>query len=274
VWDGVVHVKPEVSAPGVGILSTVPGGDLAAYSGTSMATPFVAATAALLKEYAPGLSVQELKETIQRTAIDLGQAGPDTRYGHGRLDALAALVTASGGSLVRGAVEGELGRAVRVHAKGRDGRVVKTVETNPDTGRFHMVLPAGSYTLEANLGTLRVARREIVAAPREIMELNLYPVAAPDSLDHLLVYPNPFKPEEGHTTVNFAGLPDGADVTIYTFSGAVVRELSASGGLTAWDGRDESGRWMGSGLYFYLATHRSDESGGRLHKKGKLALIR
>jgi len=76
----------------------IPGG----YEGTSMAAPHVAATAALViatrvigVRPTPGAIEQRLKET----ARDLGDPGPDTRFGAGLLDASAATappVTSSG----------------------------------------------------------------------------------------------------------------------------------------------------------------------------------
>lgn len=54
----------DLAAPGVSILSTVPGGGYASYNGTSMATPHVAGAAALALSVDPTLSVVELRAAI------------------------------------------------------------------------------------------------------------------------------------------------------------------------------------------------------------------
>jgi len=59
----------DVFAPGVQIYATLPGGNrYGKLSGTSMACPVVAGTAALLLEYFPALSAQQLKYVIEKSA--------------------------------------------------------------------------------------------------------------------------------------------------------------------------------------------------------------
>ncbi|MEN6310099.1 MAG: S8 family serine peptidase, partial [Acidobacteriota bacterium] len=87
-------LKPDISAPGVSVLSTQNGGGYVngpTWSGTSMAAPHAAGTAALLLDKDPGLTPYELKFLLEETATDLGTTGPDNTYGWGRVDALSAI---------------------------------------------------------------------------------------------------------------------------------------------------------------------------------------
>ena len=60
-----------VSAPGVDILNAVNNGRYAALQGTSMASPIVAGTVALLKSVNPDLSLEEVKTILQKTGINM-----------------------------------------------------------------------------------------------------------------------------------------------------------------------------------------------------------
>ncbi|MFL7790619.1 MAG: S8 family serine peptidase [Anaerolineae bacterium] len=101
--DGSGRRKPDVSAPGVGVLSCVPGGGAGTKSGTSMAGPHVAGTVALLWSAAPYLigDVDTTEWIIAHTARprtttqicggdSLGDV-PNNVYGWGIVDALAAV---------------------------------------------------------------------------------------------------------------------------------------------------------------------------------------
>src|SRR5262249_51788931 len=61
------------------------------YSGTSMATPFVAGVAALMLDAAPGLTPASLKSMILSTAQDWRTTGADSDTGAGRLQAYQAI---------------------------------------------------------------------------------------------------------------------------------------------------------------------------------------
>jgi len=62
----------DLFAPGVDILSTVPGGGFARESGTSMASPVVAGVAALLMSYFPKLTAGDVKKILVETATPHG----------------------------------------------------------------------------------------------------------------------------------------------------------------------------------------------------------
>jgi thermitase len=79
----------DVAAPGVDILSTVPGGGYGKKAGTSMASPHVAALAGLLA--AQDRSALEIRRRIQRSATDLGAKGKDPIYGYGLINANRAV---------------------------------------------------------------------------------------------------------------------------------------------------------------------------------------
>jgi subtilisin family serine protease len=61
-----LQLKPDVTAPGVGVLSSVPG-SWGEFSGTSMAAPHVAGAAAVLKQRHPSWTVAQVKSALMLT---------------------------------------------------------------------------------------------------------------------------------------------------------------------------------------------------------------
>lgn len=73
----------DVVAPGVDIVSCIPGGGYKSYDGTSMATPHIAAIAAMFALVYPEKQPSEIEEMIKGCTRDLGEKGWDKQYGHG-----------------------------------------------------------------------------------------------------------------------------------------------------------------------------------------------
>ena len=76
----------DLGAPGVGIYSTIPGNSYATFSGTSMATPHVAGTVALIKAQHPTLTSDGIKERLLRSVDPVPSLDGITVTG-GRLNA-------------------------------------------------------------------------------------------------------------------------------------------------------------------------------------------
>ena len=76
----------ELAAPGVSVYSTLPGNKYGTYSGTSMASPHVAGVAALVWATDSTLTNEEVRQTLQKTAEDLGLSSSHQGYGLVRAD--------------------------------------------------------------------------------------------------------------------------------------------------------------------------------------------
>ncbi|HJV68496.1 S8 family serine peptidase [Ideonella sp.] len=60
------------------------------FDGTSMATPHVSAVAALVWSYFPSCTGEQIRQSLNKSALDLGVAGKDVRFGYGLVQAKAA----------------------------------------------------------------------------------------------------------------------------------------------------------------------------------------
>lgn len=159
--DGSGLLKPDLTAPGVGVLSAVRGGTLGTLSGTSMAAPHVAGAAALLWSAVPDL-VGEPERTIQillKSTVPVTDSAcmngavadsPNPTYGYGRLDVAAALHLADTpwqvAVQVADAEGAPLGGAVVTWIDGRTGYTQTTTTTFDGVARFAVVY-SGVYSL-------------------------------------------------------------------------------------------------------------------------------
>ncbi|HET8797787.1 MAG TPA: S8 family serine peptidase, partial [Thermoanaerobaculia bacterium] len=85
-------IKPDLLAPGTSIVSTVPGGGVMPLSGTSMATPYVAALAALLREAHPDWTPARIKSALVATALPIEGEEPMSQ-GSGAVDRARAFAS-------------------------------------------------------------------------------------------------------------------------------------------------------------------------------------
>jgi hypothetical protein len=85
----------DIAALGVDVMSSVPDGGYAAWSGTSMAAPFVAGAAARLRAAHPDIDAVATRRHLETTSRDLGDPGRDDVFGWGALDADRAIAKAA-----------------------------------------------------------------------------------------------------------------------------------------------------------------------------------
>ncbi|MGI5522832.1 S8 family serine peptidase [Micromonospora sp. CA-259024] len=161
------YVVPDISAPGVDVYSAMPDGSYGSLNGTSMATPHVAGTVALMLQRRPALSVDEALQALIDTSVfddRYGAQRPNSRFGWGRIDARAAVeyIDLNGG--VRGTVtDAQTGEAIAGAAIRPVG--AKAAWTTDETGAYELKLPAGSYDLEVSAFGYRTVTVTGVAVP-------------------------------------------------------------------------------------------------------------
>lgn len=155
-------VSPNLSAPGVDVVSTLPGGGYGANSGTSMATPHAAGVIALMLSSEPALigDFDAVLNALNTTAIDRpddtcgtpdpSDNDPNYTYGEGRIDAKAAVDLVKSGGTLSGTVTDEATTApiagARVTASNGDREFSTTADENGD---YSLFLAAGDYTVTA-----------------------------------------------------------------------------------------------------------------------------
>ncbi|MFG3421759.1 S8 family serine peptidase [Micromonospora sp. NPDC048063] len=158
-------VKPEITAPGVGIVAaraagttmgTPVDGSYTSANGTSMATPHVAGAAAILKQRHPDWTYDHLKQVLVGTA----KPGPFTAFqqGNGRVDVpktLDATLYSNPATVSAGAIDGNSAPVLRkityVNTAGTSRTLKLTLTATGPTGS---AAPAGVFTLAADTVTV------------------------------------------------------------------------------------------------------------------------
>ena len=308
-------LKPDLSAPGFGVSSALSSdynpvlplintdGVHFNQGGTSMSSPHVAGSAALLlaQSYWTNATPSQIRARLTGTArADAFASGlPNAVWGYGKLDLPAALAPppalvlphpAKGEFVPPGkpdsitlVVTGFSADSLSVSLSTDGGatypiRLGAIVNVNPGPPL------ALVFFVEPSMVTTQAKARAIAyqgGTPTMTSHTDsLFLIAAPTAVETAASSPpprfalsantpNPFNPA---TTIRFETDRDGpVTLRIYAVSGALIRtlvsgSLPAGGHRATWDGRDAGGRAVGSGVYVY----QLDLGGKRLARKMSL----
>jgi len=129
----------------------------------------------------------------------------------------------------------------------------------------------GSSWVEIEGGTIDTVANTFTASVWHFSVYALRGIPFGKDLSKVYVYPNPFKPAI-HNKITFAEVTDTATIRIFTIVGELVKTISvtpADSGRPTWDGKNEDGEMVASGIYIYLIT---TEEGYKI--LGKIGVIK
>jgi subtilisin family serine protease len=288
-FDG--RIKPEVVAQGVSVVSA--SGATNSYesiSGTSLSTPLVAGTAALILSAHPHLTPMQVREALMQTATRIEDSPrtaswPNNYYGHGFVNAIDALLyhgiafsnfpaVELSGSLLT------IATFIRSSASLTTDSLALSYQSAPGSAfeRVPLTPTSTPYLFQATIPTSVDTNypRGYFYARDESGRTRFYPSTAPDSLfsfralintnipafpdlipksfSLLPNFPNPFNAE---TIIVFdAPSSESVQLVIYNLLGQPIRTVyqgnAAIGSNSAhWNGLDDRGVPVPSGTYFY-----------------------
>lgn len=156
----------ELAAPGVKINSTKLGGGYIEFNGTSMASPHVAGTAALVLKAgvadtnANGRVNDEARQIMRNTVQDLGSAGWDSWYGYGLVDAAAAVAAVVPSPPPAPAVNVSLTTDKANYVTGTDTTAVLTAVVTDENGSAISGLSSSAFATTLNATSVSVTFAE------------------------------------------------------------------------------------------------------------------
>lgn len=140
------YIQPNAAAPGVDVLSAEPGGTYQKLSGTSMSQPHKAGVFALMVSAAGDVDRGLFTDVVEQTAWqpDDSLDDPNTYYGHGVVDAFAAVSQVAVNSGIEGTVTDANGNPIPDATVETDSGVSTTTDQD---GSYNITAPAGTYTV-------------------------------------------------------------------------------------------------------------------------------
>jgi hypothetical protein len=184
-------VKPNIAAPGVNVRSSVATNTYASYSGTSMASPHLAAAVALMWSASPAIQgdIAATRQILDDTAIDVsdttcgGTADDNNVWGEGRLDAYAAVLASPRGSLgtLRGTVTSG-GAALAGATVSVSGPQNRTTTTAADGTYSFDRLMVGTYSISVSKFGYQTATGSATIVENQTTTANFALTAAPSAV--------------------------------------------------------------------------------------------
>jgi uncharacterized repeat protein (TIGR01451 family) len=211
-------VKPEISAPGKDVRSTLPGGAYGLRSGTSMAAPHVAGVVALMLQTAPALAnnLNSISSTLLSTAIPLGSPIPNNDYGWGRVDAYNAVMAVGSFGAIQGAV---------THAGSPIGGATIQITPHGGSAIYTTSQPNGTYLQGVASGVYDVTASAFGYFPVTAFGLNV--TNQTPTVQNFNLNPQPTGRLAGVVREAGTGTPLVASITI---EGTPVRATSGANG--------------------------------------------
>ena len=261
-------IKPNISAPGVDVRSSVPTGSYDSYQGTSMASPHVAATVALIWAAAPVLmgDIAQTTLILNQTAIDTsdlscgGVAENNNVWGQGRLDAFAAVTQSPMGPV--GALQGTVtdagtGLPIANAAVQAVGPITRNTTTDANGFYSFPALSPGSYNVTVSKfgylpqtvsgvlvadGDTTIQDFAMTPAPSYsvsgyVRDQDLQPIA--NATVMILITPIPPATTDAAGFYSFPSVPTGTTYNVSASAGRCndpqTRQLVLSGDVTDFD---------------------------------------
>jgi len=228
----------DLAAPGVGILSTVPGGGYASFSGTSMATPYVTGTVALMAAANPRATAAEIRSALLSTVKPVAALSGKVATG-GLLDAAAAV------------------RAITQPAPTLERAVTTLRRDAGDTlpRAQSVVATTGSVTLASRIDDGPRGRRDVdlfrvslAAGQRLTIDVAARSLATPSTLDsYLRLFDS--KGRQLAANDDTSGTPDSSLSFTAPKAGVYYVGVSGSGNVAYKPSRAGSGRTGSTGAY-------------------------
>jgi len=286
----------DISAPGTSILSSIPGNRYSYESGTSMATPFVAGAAALVKSRHPDWTAEQIEDHLKGTSDDIyviNQPFFTGKLGAGRLNVQKALGNLkmaityprsdsilNNSTVVKGTANMENFKEYKVECStspdSADWSLVGSVHSQPvENGVleiWNVTNPDGKYYLKLTVTNLSGESFSSVSGINFGVLGEVTLSSAPKS------GPNPFDPD-AQNYLFYYDLNNAADVDIcvYDMSGTMVWKKieSSNAGVNRvwWNGVDGFGAKIGNGVYIYMIV-ATDKGTRKIIGRGKIAVVR